>query len=100
MNESREAGDVSRMYDELGPGPPRPSRYHRDRREQTRPQERPKPRRETPWYTSADSFDAAFGLAEWHGPKAFIRTGDDLFRTYFINSRGDEQMGSTWNYLD
>jgi predicted dithiol-disulfide oxidoreductase (DUF899 family) len=23
-----------------------------------------------------------------------------MFRTYFINSRGDEQMGSTWNYLD
>ena len=22
------------------------------------------------------------------------------FRTYFINNRGDEQMGSTWNYLD
>jgi predicted dithiol-disulfide oxidoreductase (DUF899 family) len=23
-----------------------------------------------------------------------------VFRTYFINNRGDEQMGSTWNYLD
>jgi hypothetical protein len=23
-----------------------------------------------------------------------------VFRTYFINSRGDEAMGSTWNYLD
>ena len=23
-----------------------------------------------------------------------------MFRTYFINNRGDEQMGSTWNYLD
>jgi predicted dithiol-disulfide oxidoreductase (DUF899 family) len=21
-------------------------------------------------------------------------------REYFINNRGDEQMGSTWNYLD
>jgi predicted dithiol-disulfide oxidoreductase (DUF899 family) len=21
-------------------------------------------------------------------------------RTYFINARGDEQMGNTWNYLD
>jgi predicted dithiol-disulfide oxidoreductase (DUF899 family) len=31
---------------------------------------------------------------------AFIRDGDSLFRTYFINNRGDEQMGSTWNYLD
>ncbi|HMH68149.1 MAG TPA: DUF899 family protein, partial [Pinirhizobacter sp.] len=26
--------------------------------------------------------------------------GDRLFRTYFINNRGDEQMGGTWNYLD
>jgi len=23
-----------------------------------------------------------------------------VFRTYFINNRGDEQMGNTWNYLD
>jgi len=23
-----------------------------------------------------------------------------VFRTYFINSRGDEAMGSTWSYLD
>src|SRR6201987_1495097 len=26
--------------------------------------------------------------------------GDKVFRTYFINNRGDEHMGSTWNYLD
>ena len=30
----------------------------------------------------------------------FIRDGDKVFRTYFINNRGDEQMGSTWSYLD
>jgi len=23
-----------------------------------------------------------------------------VFRTYFINNRGDEAMGSTWSYLD
>ena len=23
-----------------------------------------------------------------------------MFRTYFVNGRGDEAMGSTWNYLD
>ena len=28
------------------------------------------------------------------------RDGDDIFRTYFIESRGDEHMGSTWAYLD
>ena len=53
-----------------------------------------------PWYTITDSFDIDFGVDEWHGTNAFIRDGDKVFRTYFINSRGDEQMGSTWNYLD
>jgi len=23
-----------------------------------------------------------------------------IFRTYFVNNRGDEAMGSTWSYLD
>lgn len=53
-----------------------------------------------PWYTITDSFDKDFGVDEWHGTNAFIRDGDRVFRTYFINSRGDEQMGNTWNYLD
>ncbi|HLA95462.1 MAG TPA: DUF899 domain-containing protein [Pyrinomonadaceae bacterium] len=53
-----------------------------------------------PWYTITDDFDTDFGVNEWHGTNAFIRNGDNVFRTYFINSRGDEQMGSTWNYLD
>jgi predicted dithiol-disulfide oxidoreductase (DUF899 family) len=53
-----------------------------------------------PWYTITDSFDADFGVDEWHGTNAFIREGDKIFRTYFINSRGDEAMGSTWSYLD
>jgi predicted dithiol-disulfide oxidoreductase (DUF899 family) len=26
--------------------------------------------------------------------------GDKIFRTYFINNRGDEALGSTWSYLD
>jgi hypothetical protein len=37
---------------------------------------------------------------EWHGTNVFDRDGDRVFRTYFINNRGDEQMGNTWNYLD
>src|SRR5437764_9887126 len=53
-----------------------------------------------PWYTITDSFDADFGVDEWHGTNAFIHAGDKVFRTYFVNNRGDEQMGSTWNYLD
>src|SRR5215469_6959990 len=30
----------------------------------------------------------------------FFRDGDKVFRTYFINNRGDEAMGTVWNYLD
>ncbi len=53
-----------------------------------------------PWYTITDDFDTDFGVNEWHGTNAFIRDGDSVFRTYFINNRGDEAMGSTWSYLD
>ena len=53
-----------------------------------------------PWYTLTDDFDADFGVDDWHGTNAFIRDDDRVFRTYFINTRGDEAMGSTWNYLD
>jgi predicted dithiol-disulfide oxidoreductase (DUF899 family) len=53
-----------------------------------------------PWYTVTDSFDADFGVDEWHGTNVFFRDGDRVFRTYFIKSRGDEAMGSTWSYLD
>jgi predicted dithiol-disulfide oxidoreductase (DUF899 family) len=55
---------------------------------------------EIPWYTITDSFDADFGVDEWHGHNAFIRDGDRVFRTYFINGRGDEAMGTVWSYLD
>jgi predicted dithiol-disulfide oxidoreductase (DUF899 family) len=53
-----------------------------------------------PWYTMTDSFDADFGVDEWHGTNAFIRDSDRVFRTYFVNNRGDEALGSTWSYLD
>src|SRR5580700_6858194 len=53
-----------------------------------------------PWVTITDSFDADFGVDEWHGHNAFIRDGERVFRTYFISSRGDEAMGTVWSYLD
>jgi predicted dithiol-disulfide oxidoreductase (DUF899 family) len=53
-----------------------------------------------PWYTITDGFDADFGVDQWHGTNVFFRDGDSMFRTYFINVRGDEAMGSTWSYLD
>jgi predicted dithiol-disulfide oxidoreductase (DUF899 family) len=54
---------------------------------------------EMPWYTITDSFDKDFGVDQWHGHNVFYRDGDKVFRTYFINNRGDETMGSVWSYL-
>jgi predicted dithiol-disulfide oxidoreductase (DUF899 family) len=53
-----------------------------------------------PWVTITDDFDKDFDVDEWHGTNAFIRDGDRVFRTYFVDARGDEAMGSTWSYLD
>ncbi|WP_028926672.1 DUF899 domain-containing protein [Pseudonocardia acaciae] len=53
-----------------------------------------------PWYTLTDSFDKDFDVDAWHGTNAFIRIGDTVYRTYFINGRGDEALGNTWSYLD
>jgi predicted dithiol-disulfide oxidoreductase (DUF899 family) len=56
---------------------------------------------EIPWYTITDEFDKDFGVDEWHGHNVFFRDADDrIYRTYFINNRGDEAMGSVWSYLD
>jgi len=54
-----------------------------------------------PWYTIADEFDTDFGVREWHGTNAFYRDDENrIFRTYFVDGRGDEPMGGTWAYLD
>jgi predicted dithiol-disulfide oxidoreductase (DUF899 family) len=53
-----------------------------------------------PWYTITDDFDKDFDVDDWHGTNAFIRHEGRIYRTYFIDARGDEQMGNTWNYLD
>ncbi|MBE8469827.1 DUF899 domain-containing protein [Streptomyces justiciae] len=53
-----------------------------------------------PWYTLTDDFDADFGVDEWHGTNAFLHDAGTVYRTYFINARGDEALGSTWTYLD
>ena len=54
-----------------------------------------------PWYTLTDDFDADFDVDEWHGTNAFFRDDDDrIFRTYFVDERGDEALGSAWSYLD
>jgi len=53
-----------------------------------------------PWYTLTDSFELDFGVDQWHGHNAFIRDGEDVFRTYLINTRGDEAIGTIWSFLD
>lgn len=57
-----------------------------------------------PWYTMVpgqdSAFDVDFGVDQWHGTNAFIRDGDQIFRTYFIDSRGDEIFVNTWHFLD
>ena len=52
-------------------------------------------------HASRDSFDARLRRAtSGTAPTSFYRDGDRVFRTYFVNSCGDEQMGCTWNYSD
>ena len=53
-----------------------------------------------PWFTITHDFDTDFGVEEWHGTTAFIRDGEQVFRTYFVNGRGDEWAVNTWTYLD
>jgi predicted dithiol-disulfide oxidoreductase (DUF899 family) len=53
-----------------------------------------------PWYTITDDFDNDFDVAEWHGHNFFIRDGDRIFRTYMVDARGDEALGTVWSFLD
>jgi len=54
-----------------------------------------------PWFTITDGFDADFDVAEWHGTNVFYRDDEGgVFRTYFVDKRGDEQLGTAWAYLD
>lgn len=56
---------------------------------------------QVPWYTLTDDFDEDFDVDEWHGTNAFYRDDDgNVFRTYYVNKRGDEAMGSYYSYLD
>jgi predicted dithiol-disulfide oxidoreductase (DUF899 family) len=59
---------------------------------------------EHPWYTMIPgpegAFDVDFDVDQWHGTNAFIRDGDHVFRTYFIDGRGDEVFNNTWHFLD
>lgn len=53
-----------------------------------------------PWFELTDDWDEDFDVDQWHGTNAFVRTDDGIYRTYWIDGRGDERMGGTWAYLD
>lgn len=53
-----------------------------------------------PWYSFDGPFDVDFGVDQWHGHNVFFRDGEQIYRTYFINNRGDEALGTIWSYLD
>jgi predicted dithiol-disulfide oxidoreductase (DUF899 family) len=54
-----------------------------------------------PWYTITDSFDHDFDVPEWHGTNIFLRDDEDrIYRTYFVDKRGDGELGPVWTYLD
>ena len=68
---------------------------------------------ELPWYSSfGTDFNPDFGLGpvepeegayqdgETFGLSAFIRDGDEVYRTYFTNGRGTETIGTVWTFLD
>jgi predicted dithiol-disulfide oxidoreductase (DUF899 family) len=53
-----------------------------------------------PWYTITDDWDKDFGVDEWHATNVFLRVGDRIYRTYMVDGRGDEALGSVFSYLD
>ena len=53
-----------------------------------------------PWYNLPDDFDKGLGVDQWHGHNALIRERDRIFRSYLVDARGDEALGTTWSYLD
>jgi len=52
-----------------------------------------------PWYTiCTESFSADFGVEEWFALNMFLRDGDDVYRTYFLQHGPMVQsIGSVWS---
>lgn len=54
-----------------------------------------------PWYTLVgEDFPKDFGVTDFFGINVFLRDGDDVLGTYFVNGRGIEALGSVWSFLD
>lgn len=57
--------------------------------------------RHLPFYSLPDErFSRDFGVEEMFGINVFIRRGERIFRTYFLNGRGIEDIGPVWSFLD
>ena len=56
---------------------------------------------DVPWYTiCTERFSADFGVDEWFGLNVFLRDGDDVYRTYFLQHGPMVQtIGSIWSLL-
>lgn len=57
------------------------------------------------WVSSANNaFNIDFGITtaneEMHGLSVFLRSGDEVFRTYFTSARGTEALGNVWGFLE
>ncbi|MCZ8381586.1 DUF899 domain-containing protein [Mycobacterium sp. CPCC 205372] len=54
-----------------------------------------------PFFTLVgEDFSRDFGVEEMFGLTVFIRDGDRVFQTYFVNGRGIEEIGPVWSFLD
>jgi predicted dithiol-disulfide oxidoreductase (DUF899 family) len=54
-----------------------------------------------PFFTLVgDEFSQDFGVEEMFGVNVFIRDDDRVYRTYFLNGRGIEEIGPAWSFLD
>jgi predicted dithiol-disulfide oxidoreductase (DUF899 family) len=47
-----------------------------------------------------EDFSQDFGVEEMFGLNVFYRHGDDVYRSYFLNGRGIEEIGPVWSFLD
>ena len=54
---------------------------------------------DVPWYTiRSERFSADFGVDEWFGFNVFLRDGNDVYRTYFLQHGAMVQwIGSLWS---
>lgn len=54
-----------------------------------------------PWFTIiSDEFSADFGVSEYFGINVFLRYGDDVYRTYFLEGPAVQGVGNVWSLLE